>query len=623
MGAGLTGVAKFILPLAFPLTFKYLIDVIVLHQARLDPTNAIIERWCVAVAGALGIAATPVSKLALLAAGVTVLFLIQAAATYCAEYWAGVAGNRMILELRYRMFRHLERLSHSFFDCNPSGAIASRFITDVELARNLVGTALVNVWTDTAALGSVVGILFVLDHRLAAISICVIPFYVYLIRHFGPRIRGASRAVQSMLGDFSGDLQEQVAGMGMVKSFGREDQVAHRFYGQTAALHERTVERVHLAARQQMYSEFITRVAPLAVISSAVLMILGGGMTLGTVVAFIGFLGYLYQPLERFCQLSAVVSASMAAVERIFEFLDVEPEVRDRPGAGALNVERGAVRFENVTFAYCARNGARPRPALSNVELGVEGGMTVALVGRSGAGKTTLASLLARFYDPTAGRVLIDGMDIRNVSLASLRDAIGIVTQDTHLFSTTIRENLLFGMPGASDGELWNALDRANIRAFVAGLPSGLDTVIGERGVKLSGGQRQRIALARAFLKNPPILILDEATSALDSESENLVRDAVRRLMAGRTSFLIAHRLAMAVNADLIVALDNGRIVETGSHEELMGAGGVYAALFLEQARGLMGTALEIPADVSRPERPRRPLPVFLAATAFTQERAA
>ncbi len=618
-GAAAMGVAKFILPLAFPLVFKYIIDVIVLSQRHLEPTNAIIDRFCTKFGVLLGLGTEPVSKLAILGATVTVLFAIQAVATFCAEHWSGIAGNRMILDLRYRMFRHLQSLSHSFFDRNASGAVASRFITDVELARNLVSTALVNVWMDTAALGSVVGILFFLDRRLAAISVCVIPFYVFLIRHFGPRIRSASRAVQGILGEFSGDLQEQIAGMGMIKSFGREDHVANRFYDQTLDLHERTVERVRLTARQQMYSEFLTRIAPLIVVSSAALMILAGGMSLGTVVAFIGFLGYLYQPLERFSQLSAVVSASMAAIERIFEFLDLKPEIEDRPDAGTLKVSSGAVTFENVTFAYHPRNGARPRSVLRDVNLQVEPGNTVALVGRSGAGKTTLASLLARFYDPNAGRILIDGQDIRDVSLTSLRDAVGIVTQDTQLFSTTIRENLCFGKLNATDEELWTALDHANIRSFVAGLPNGLDTIIGERGVKLSGGQRQRIALARAFLKNPPILILDEATSALDSESENLVRDAVRRLMAGRTSVMIAHRLAMAVNADVIVALDGGEIIETGTHEELLRASGLYASLFFEQARGLMPRSTELPSTISDSIRPYRPIPVFLAANEFAQ----
>jgi ABC-type multidrug transport system fused ATPase/permease subunit len=600
-GAGAMGVAKFTLPLAFPLAFKYIIDVLVVREPRLEPINAFIDHWCIAIASAFGLGPSMISKLAVLAGLMTVLFMFQAAATYCAEYWSGIAGNRMILDLRCKMFRHLQTLSHSFFDRNPSGAVASRFITDVELAQNFVSTTLANVWMDGAALGAVIGVLFLLDHRLALISIGVTPFYVLLIRSFAPQIRCASRDVQHMLGEFSGDLQEQVAGMGIIKSYGREEYVASKFYGRTAALHERTIERVRLAARQQMYSEFLTRVAPLVVVATAALMIVRGGMELGTVVAFIGFLGYLYQPLERFSQLSAVVSASLAAIERIFEFLDSRPEVVERPGAPALEVDAGAVSFDKVSFGYTPRDGGKERTVLRGIDLRVEGGTTVALVGRSGAGKTTLASLLARFYDSTAGRVLIEGQDVRDVSLNSLRDKIGIVRQDTLLFSTSIRENLTFGKPGATEQEMWQALEDANIRSFVEQLPQRLDTVIGERGVKLSGGQRQRLALARAFLKNPPILILDEATSALDSESENLIRDAIRRLMSKRTSLMIAHRLAMAVNADLIVVLENGEIVETGTHQELLARGGVYATLFLEQTRGLVPQSLEV--DLAGAER--------------------
>lgn len=586
-GASAMGMAKHTLPLMFPLVFKYIVDVLIL-QSKPVGLNAFMDRWCVKIASEIGVSTSMSAKLAILVGAMTVLIALQAAATYCAEHWSGIAGNRMILDLRCAMFRHLQSLSHSFFDRNPSGAVASRFISDVELAQNLVSSTLVNVWTDAAAVIAVVAILFGLDHRLALISICVIPFYVMLIRRFAPRIRTASRDVQHMLGEFSGDLQEQVAGMGVIKSHGREAYVADKFFDRTAVLHERTIERVRLTARQQMYSEFLTRIAPLVVVSASALMIVKGGMELGTLIAFIGLMGYLYQPLEHFSQLSAVVSASLAAIDRIFEFLDSKPEVTEVPNAAPLEIRSGAVSFEHVDFGYTARDGKTPRPILKDIDLKVEGGTTVAFVGRSGAGKTTLASLVARFYDPTAGRVLVDGQDVRDLSLASLRDTIGVVHQDALLFSTSIRENLSFGKQNATEAEMWEALENANIKSFVESLPHKLNTVIGERGVKLSGGQRQRLALARAFLKNPPILILDEATSALDSEAENLIRDAIRRLMSKRTSFMIAHRLAMAVNADKIVVLEQGEIAEVGSHEELLAKGGLYANLFNEQTRGLV-----------------------------------
>jgi len=586
--AAVMGVIKFNLPLVFPLAFKYILDVLVVHSHQPTGLNASIDHWCIAIATALGLGVSMASKLGVLIGAMTILMLFQAAATFCAEHWTGIAGNRMILDLRCAMFRHLQSLSHSFFDKNPSGAVASRFISDVELAQQLVGNTLVNVWTDIFAIFTIVPILFLLDHRLAMIAICGFPIYFILMRVFGPRIRAASREVQSIMGEFSGELHEQVTGMGIIKSYGRENYVANKFLDRTARLHERTIERVRLTARQQMYCELITRIAPLVLVSAATFMIVAGGMEVGTLIAFYGLLGFLYIPMERFSQLSTVVSSSMAAIERIFDFLDSKPEVTEATDAVPLEIKSGSVRLENVDFGYTPRDGKPARQVLADIDLTVEGGTTVAFVGRSGAGKTTIASLVARFYDPTTGRVTIDGQDVRGLTLHSLRETIGVVHQDALLFSTSIRENLCFGKQNATEKEMWEALDNANIKAFVDALPQKLDTVIGERGVKLSGGQRQRLALARAFLKNPPILILDEATSALDSEAENLIRDAIRRLMSKRTSFMIAHRLAMAVNADKIVVLDQGRIVEAGTHDELIAKRGLYATLFFEQTRGLV-----------------------------------
>ncbi len=592
------GVVKYTLPLVFPLMFKYVVDVLVMHQPKLEAINALMDRWCSWLALTLGMGSSTTAKLAALAVAGTALFAVQAVATYFADYWAGIAGNRLILELRHRMFQHAQRLSHSFFDRNSSGSLVSRFTNDIQLAQNLVASTLTNIWMDAAALGCVVWMLFLLDARLAAIALCVVPVYVVLIRLASPRIKAVSHEVQDRLAEFSGELEQRMAGAAIVKSFGREEFEAERLHVQATGLHERMVGKVRLVAMQQMGAEFITRVAPLAVICCAALMIVRGRMEVGTVVAFIGFLGYVYQPLEHFSQLSSEVANSVAAIERIFEFLDTRPEIAERPFSIPLRVKRGAIAFDQVSFAY-SRPDSKPRQVLRDVNVKIEGGSIVALVGRSGAGKTTMASLIPRFYDVTAGRVLIDGKDVRHLDLKSLRAAIGVVTQDTMLFSTTIRDNLAYGNPQASDADLWEALEQANIADFVATLPDGLDTKIGTRGMKLSGGQRQRLAIARAFLKNPPILILDEATSALDSESESLVHQATRRLMNGRTSIVIAHRLSLAASADMVVVLDNGAVAEIGTHESLLRYGGIYAQLFTEQAQALGVFSETLPAEAA------------------------
>jgi subfamily B ATP-binding cassette protein MsbA len=336
-----------------------------------------------------------------------------------------------------------------------------------------------------------------------------------------------------------------------------------------------------------MFIQLLTRCAPTIVVWIGALMIIKGTMTLGTMVAFFTYLGFLYLPLERFAQFSVVVSSSLAAIERIFEFLDIKPEITDHPLSRKFAVRRGAVQFDRVSFSYPTRNGAPGREVLTELNLNVPGGSRVALVGRSGAGKTTLANLIPRFYDVSSGRVLIDGKDVRHYTLKSLRQSVSLVAQDALLFSASIRDNLLYARPDASEEMLWRALELANMREFVEAAPSGIDTVIGERGVKISGGQRQRLALARAFLKDSKVVILDEATSAVDSESENLIHEAMERLMEGRTVFLIAHRLRSAIDADLIVVLDDGNIIETGGHAELLSRGGTYAHLLKEQIRGL------------------------------------
>jgi ABC-type multidrug transport system fused ATPase/permease subunit len=595
-GAAAMGVVKFVVPLAFPLALKYLTDVVLARDpaAVSEATNHALERWCTAVlhwvpwlgADASGTAAggTAASgRLLVVTLSVLILYLFLGVASFYRSYWAGQAGHRLIFDLRYALYQHIQGMSHSFFDERRSGSIVARFVNDIQLAQNFVGSALTNVWMDGAALGFVVCILFVLEHRLAWVALAVIPFYMALIRYFSPRIKAASQSVQEMLEDFSGELQEKIAAAAVVKAFGREEHEARRFYDSSRTLLDLTLRNVALSSASQAGTTLLTSIAPLVVVSVASAMILRGTLSVGTMIAFYAYLGSLYLPLQRFSELSVVVSNSLAAMERIFEFFDIRPEVAESPAARRLLRVTGRVTFRHATFSYPTRRNGHP--ALQDIDIEVAPGETVALVGRSGAGKSTLVSLIPRFYDASEGAVSVDGVDVREVTLASLRAQIGIVPQDPILFSGTLQENLLYGKPDATEAQVRAAAIAANADEFIAQLPDGYLTLVGERGLRLSGGQRQRVAIARTFLKDPPILILDEATAALDSESENLIHDALRRLMHGRTTFIIAHRLSTVMHADRIVVIEKGTICEVGRHTELLARRGVYSQLYDEQFR--------------------------------------
>ena len=587
VGAALMGVGKFTLPLVFPLAFRYLVDVLLASRPKVDGINFVFDHWCIRLTHLVGLGVTPQHKLAVLSITLLLLYALQSIASYYRNYWAGIAGNHLIFDLQCKLFSHLQRLPNSFFDRNPSGAIVSRVLNDVEKAHELVSSALIDVWMDAISLGLVVIVLLALDRRLACVALCIAPVWVMFMRYFSPRIKAVSHCMQQAVEEISGEVHERVVGATTVKSFGREDHEVRQFRDRSLRLYDRTIDKVRLAATQEMLIQLLTRSVPTIVIWVGALMIIRGTMTLGTLVAFFTYLGFLYLPLERFAQLSVVVSASMAAIERMFAFLDLRPEITDHPLGRPFAVRRGSVQFERVAFGYPPRDGTPHREVLKDVDLHVPGGCRVALVGRSGAGKTTMANLVPRFYDVSGGRVLIDGKDVRHYTIKSLRDSVSLVAQDALLFNASVRDNLLYARPDACEEMLWQALDMANLRRFVEALPRGLDTTIGERGVKVSGGQRQRLALARAFLKDSKIVILDEATSAVDSESENLIHEAMERLMDGRTVFLIAHRLRSAISADLIVVIDQGKVVETGTHPELLRRDGTYARLFREQARGL------------------------------------
>jgi subfamily B ATP-binding cassette protein MsbA len=584
VGAAAAGCFKFLIPLTFPLVLKYVTDVVLMQQPAAvgEPTNRLIEGWCRAAIGLLPIEDSSGGRLFVVAGSLLALYAALGIASYYRGYWAGQARHRMIFDLRYDLFQHIQNMSHAFFDERRSGAIVARFISDIGSAQNFVGSALTNVWMDGVALAVVVWILFVLEPRLALVALGVMPFYIGLVRYFGPRIKATSQEVQELVEDFSGDLQEKIAGAAVVKAFGREDHEAQRFYDSTRRLQDVAMRNVALSSASQAATAFLTTAAPLIVIWAASILVLEGKLGVGTMIAVYAYLGSLYLPLQRFSELGVTISNSTAAMERIFEFFDIEPQVVDAPGARDVGRVTGRLTFENVSFRYPSRAG---RPVLQGVTFEVLPGETVAIVGRSGAGKTTLASLIPRFYDVAGGVVTIDGVDVREMTLASLRRQIGVVAQDPILFSCSVQENLLYGKPQATSEEVLAATRAANAHEFIEQLPEGYLTVVGERGLRLSGGQRQRVAIARTFLKDPPILILDEATASLDSESENLIHEALRRLMQGRTTFIIAHRLSTVLSADRILVMERGHIVDSGRHADLLARGGVYRRLYEGQFR--------------------------------------
>jgi subfamily B ATP-binding cassette protein MsbA len=587
VGATLAGVLKFTLPAAFAIALRYMTDRLVPRAGAAaqptDPVFSATERYLAWVASHLPAgwhASTPWGLFNILAATLLVVYAVWGVSMYYRSYWAQLAGHRVMLDLRTDLFQHVQRLSHSFYQARQSGGIVSRLTADIALAQNFVGAAMTNIWMDVVACVFYVALLFSMDVQLTLVSLLVFPLYILCMRTFGVESKRTSKQVQEAMEEFSGDLQERVAGYALVKSFASERREARAFFASARGLYDLVMDNARITNLSSTLVQWLTEMATLALIWYGGYRIFKGASTIGEVIAFILLLRQLYFPVNRISEMNTVLHNSLAAIERIFEVFDTAPEVTERPKARRLPRLSGEIAFEQVDFGYTPE-----RAILRRIDLRIRAGEVVALVGPSGAGKTTLVQLVPRFYDPTAGRVLADGIDLREVTLRSLRGQIGIVAQDTILFSGTVRENILYGNPDASDDELLAVARAAHVEEFVAELPEGYDTLLGERGTKLSGGQRQRIAIARAFLIDPRILILDEATSALDSESERLIQDALARLMRERTSVIIAHRLSTVLHADRIVVLDEGQIVQLGPHARLIEQDGLYRRLYETQFR--------------------------------------
>ena len=512
------------------------------------------------------------------ATAILLAYFAKGLGAYFSAFLMTDIGQRVVRDLRDQLFRHTLAQSADFFSQRTTGQLMSRVTNDVSQVQQAVSETIGDLLREGLALVGYAILLFYWDYRLALVCITGAPVVVYPLVRLGQRVRRTSRRSQEELERLSHITAEAFTGHRIVKAFGAEGHEARRFARASERLYRTNLKVTSTTAVLPPLMEFLGGLAVVALIWHGSRRIGSGEMTQGNFLAFIFAAFMMYTPIKKLSRVNTNLQQAIAAAERIFEMLDTHSEVTERPGARQLAPLRQSVEFRNVGFAY---KNASASPILEDVSFSVAAGQMIAIVGLSGAGKTTLVNLIPRFYDATAGAILVDGVDIRDVTLASLRSQVGIVTQETVLFDDTIANNIAYGSPGATRQEIEMAARAAHAHEFICELPEGYETDIGERGQRLSGGQRQRLAIARALLKNSPILILDEATSSLDAESEQLVQDALANLMRNRTAFVIAHRLSTVRRADKIVALERGRVAEIGRHDELLArTGGVYAKLY-------------------------------------------
>ncbi|HDC5324201.1 TPA: SAV1866 family putative multidrug efflux ABC transporter [Staphylococcus aureus] len=545
----IVGIIKFGIPMLIPLLIKYAIDGVINNHAL--TTDEKVHHLTIAIGIALFI-----------------FVIVRPPIEFIRQYLAQWTSNKILYDIRKKLYNHLQALSARFYANNQVGQVISRVINDVEQTKDFILTGLMNIWLDCITIIIALSIMFFLDVKLTLAALFIFPFYILTVYVFFGRLRKLTRERSQALAE--------VQGISVVKSFAIEDNEAKNFDKKNTNFLTRALKHTRWNAYSFAAINTVTDIGPIIVIGVGAYLAISGSITVGTLAAFVGYLELLFGPLRRLVASFTTLTQSFASMDRVFQLIDEDYDIKNGVGAQPIEIKQGRIDIDHVSFQY----NDNEAPILKDINLSIEKGETVAFVGMSGGGKSTLINLIPRFYDVTSGQILIDGHNIKDFLTGSLRNQIGLVQQDNILFSDTVKENILLGRPTATDEEVVEAAKMANAHDFIMNLPQGYDTEVGERGVKLSGGQKQRLSIARIFLNNPPILILDEATSALDLESESIIQEALDVLSKDRTTLIVAHRLSTITHADKIVVIENGHIVETGTHRELMSKQGAYEHLY-------------------------------------------
>ncbi|HDB6636651.1 TPA: SAV1866 family putative multidrug efflux ABC transporter [Staphylococcus aureus] len=553
----IVGIIKFGIPMLIPLLIKYAIDGVINNHAL--TTDEKVHHLTIAIGIALFI-----------------FVIVRPPIEFIRQYLAQWTSNKILYDIRKKLYNHLQALSARFYANNQVGQVISRVINDVEQTKDFILTGLMNIWLDCITIIIALSIMFFLDVKLTLAALFIFPFYILTVYVFFGRLRKLTRERSQALAEVQGFLHERVQGISVVKSFAIEDNEAKNFDKKNTNFLTRALKHTRWNAYSFAAINTVTDIGPIIVIGVGAYLAISGSITVGTLAAFVGYLELLFGPLRRLVASFTTLTQSFASMDRVFQLIDEDYDIKNGVGAQPIEIKQGRIDIDHVSFQY----NDNEAPILKDINLSIEKGETVAFVGMSGGGKSTLINLMPRFYDVTSGQILIDGHNIKDFLTGSLRNQIGLVQQDNILFSDTVKENILLGRPTATDEEVVEAAKMANAHDFIMNLPQGYDTEVGERGVKLSGGQKQRLSIARIFLNNPPILILDEATSALDLESESIIQEALDVLSKDRTTLIVAHRLSTITHADKIVVIENGHIVETGTHRELMSKQGAYEHLY-------------------------------------------